>query len=216
LLKRKERSDKGAIRGPHVKQTNKMPRDTIPTLAAVGAGSGLPVPIPSLSHSPSVLNDNVSRIPSTTHAPPAPSTAAATTAASNAVSTSPANLDLIDLLQILNDGLVPDLNFDLDFLNISNDMAAVFPEMMGMQPLTPGYYGNTPGPSSAVYVSDLGLPALPRPTPSPTKSALTPLDVNMGSKHTAAHLEEDVNSGTPAKKQRKKRSDAGIPRGPRK
>ncbi|KAJ7719765.1 hypothetical protein B0H14DRAFT_2642890 [Mycena olivaceomarginata] len=202
LLKRKERSDKGAIRGPRVKQTNKTPRDTIPTLAAVGAGSGLPVPIPSLSHSPSVLDDNVSRIPSTTHAPPVPSTAAATTAASNAASTSPADLDLIDLLQIPNDGLVPDLNFDLDFLNISNDMAAAFPEMMGMQPLTPGYYGNTPGPSSAVYAPDLvGL--------------LTPLDVNTGSKRTAAHLEEDVNSGAPAKKQRKKCSDAGIPRGPR-
>jgi hypothetical protein len=215
LLKRKERSDKGAIRGPRVKETNKTPRDAIPTLAAVGAGSGLPVPIPSLSHSPSVLDDNVSRIPSTTNAPPAPSTAAATTAASDTTPTSSPDLGLTDLLQMSNDGLVPDLDFDLDFLNISNDMAAAFPEMMGMQPLTPGYYGNTPGPSSAVYAPDLGLPALPRPTPSPTKSALTPLDVNTGSKRTAAHL-EDVNIGAPAKKQRKKRSDAGIPRGPRK
>ncbi|KAJ7813872.1 hypothetical protein B0H14DRAFT_3477509 [Mycena olivaceomarginata] len=129
-------------------------------------------PHPRLSHSPSVLDDNVSRIPSTTHAPPVPSTAAATTAASNAASTSPADLDLIDLLQIPNDGLVPDLNFDLDFLNISNDMAAAFPEMMGMQPLTPGYYGNTPGPSSASLCADLGLPALPRPTPSPHQVGL--------------------------------------------
>ncbi|KAJ7830494.1 hypothetical protein B0H14DRAFT_3464740 [Mycena olivaceomarginata] len=205
LLKRKERSDKGAVRGPHVKQTNKTPRDAIPTLAAVGAGSGLPVPIPSLSHSPSVLDNNASRIPSTTNAP----------AASDAAPTSSPDLGLTDLLQMSNDGPVPDLNFDLDFLNISNDMAAAFPEMMGMQPLVPEYYGNGPGPSSAVYAPDLGLAALPRPTPSPTKSALTPLDVNTGSKHTAAHL-EDVNSGAPAKKQRKKRSDAGIARGPRK
>ncbi|KAJ7723595.1 hypothetical protein B0H14DRAFT_2641780 [Mycena olivaceomarginata] len=193
LLKHKERSDKGVIRGPHVKQTNKTP----------------------LSHSPSVLDDNVSRIPSTTNAPPAPSTAAATTAASDAAPTSSPDLGLTDLLQMSNDGLVPDLDFDLDFLNISNGMAAAFPEMMGMQPLMPGYYGNTPGPSSAVYAPDLGLPALPRPTPSPTKSALTPLDVNTGSKRTAAHL-EDVNIGAPVKKQHKKRSDAGIPRGPRK
>jgi hypothetical protein len=125
------------------------------------------------------------------------------------VPTSTPDLDLTDLLRIPTDGLVPDLDFDLDFLNISNDMAAVFPDMMGMQPLTPGYYGNASGPSSAVYAPDLGLPALPRPTPSPTKSALTPLDINTGSKRTAAHL-EDVNSGAPAKKQRKKRSDAGI------
>jgi hypothetical protein len=205
LLKRKERSDKGAVRGPRVKQTNKTPRDAIPTLAAVGAGSGLPVPIPSLSHSPSVLDNNASRIPSTTNAP----------AASDAAPTSSPDLALTDLLQMSNDGPVPDLDFDLDFLNISNDMAAAFPEMMGMQPLVPEYYGNGPGPSSAVYAPDLGLPALPRPTPSPTKSALTPLDVNTGSKRTAAHL-EDVNSGAPAKKQRKKRSDTGIARGPRK
>ncbi|KAJ7896327.1 hypothetical protein B0H14DRAFT_3425685 [Mycena olivaceomarginata] len=212
LLKCKERSDKGAIRGPRMKQTNKTPRDTIPTLAAVSAGSGLPVPIPSLSHSPSVLDHNVLRIPSSINAPPAPSTAAATTATAP---TSSPDLDLTDLLHMPNDGLVPDLDLDLDFLNISNDMAAVFPDMMGMQPLTLGYYGNAPGPSSAVYAPDLGLPVLPRPTPSPTKSALTPLDVNTGSKRTAAHL-EDVNSGAPAKKQCKKRSDAGIPRGPRK
>ncbi|KAJ7862673.1 hypothetical protein B0H14DRAFT_3444611 [Mycena olivaceomarginata] len=167
LLKRKERSDKGAIRGPRVKETNKTPRDAIPTLAAVGAGSGLPVPIPSLSHSPLVLDDNVSRIPSTTNAPPVPSTAAATTAASDTAPTSSPDLGLTDLLQMSNDGLVPDLDFDLDFLNISNNMAAAFPEMMGMQALTPGYYGNTPGPSSAVYAPDLGLPALPRPTPPP-------------------------------------------------
>jgi hypothetical protein len=215
LLKRKERSDKGAIRGPRVKQTNKTPRDTIPTLAAVGAGSGLPVPIPSLSHSPSVLDHNVSGIPSATNAPPASSTAAATTAANDTAPASTPDLDLTNLLHMPDDRLVPSLDFDFDFLNITNDMAAAFPDMMGMQPLMPGYYGNTPEPSSAVYALDLGLPALPRPTPSPTTSVLTLLDVNTGSKRTAAHLEE-VNGRAPAKKQRKKRCDAGISRGPRK
>jgi hypothetical protein len=212
LLKRKERSDKGTVRGPRAKQTQKTPRDTGPTLAVVGAGSGLPVPIPSLSHSPSVLDHDVPRISSNTNAPPAPSTAVATTAASNAAAASTPDLNLTDLLSMSDGAFVPDLDFDLDFLKISSDMAAAFPDMMGMQPLVPEY---APGPSSAVYAPDLGLPALPRPTPSPTKSALTPLDVNTGSKRTAAHL-EDANSGAPAKKQRKKRSDAGIARGPRK
>ncbi|KAJ7812660.1 hypothetical protein B0H14DRAFT_3478701 [Mycena olivaceomarginata] len=210
-----QRSDKGTVRGPRAKQTQKTPRDTGPTLAVVGAGSGLPVPIPSLSHSPSVLDHDVPRISSNTNAPPAPSTAAATTAASNAAAASTPDLNLTDLLGMSDGAFVPDLDFDLDFLKISSDMAAAFPDMMGMQPLVPEYYGNAPGPSSAVYAPDLGLPALPRPTPSPTKSALTPLDVNTGSKRTAAHL-EDVNSGAPAKKQRKKHSDAGIARGPHK
>ncbi|KAJ7823991.1 hypothetical protein B0H14DRAFT_3469740 [Mycena olivaceomarginata] len=116
LLKRKERSDKGAIRGPRVKQTNKTPRDTIPTLAAVGAGSGLPVPIPSLSHSPSVLDHNVSGIPSATNAPPASSTAAATTAANDAAPASTPDLNLTNLLHMPDDRLVPGLDFDFDFL----------------------------------------------------------------------------------------------------
>ncbi|KAJ7832648.1 hypothetical protein B0H14DRAFT_3463261 [Mycena olivaceomarginata] len=222
LLKRKERSDKGTVRGPRAKETQKTSCDAIPTLAVVGAGSGLPIPIPSLSHSPSVLDHNVSHISSNTNAPPAPSTAAATTAPSNAAAASTPDLNLTDLLSMPDGAPIPGLDLDLDFLSISNDMAAAFPDMMGMQSLMPEYYGNAPGLSSAVYAPDLGLPALPRPTPSPTKSALTPLDVNTGSKRTAAHLEDvnsraaDVNSGAPAKKQRKRCSDAGIPRGPHK
>ncbi|KAJ7823515.1 hypothetical protein B0H14DRAFT_3470033 [Mycena olivaceomarginata] len=181
LLKHKERSDKGMVRGLRAKQTQKTPRDTVPTLAVVGAGSGLPVPIPSLSHSPSVHDHDVPHISSNTNTPPAPSTAAATTAASNTAAASTPDLNLTDLLSMPDGALIPDLDFNLDFLKISNDMA---------QPL-------------------------PRPTPSPTKSALTLLDVNTGSKRTAAHL-EDVNSGALAKKQHKKRSDAGIARSPRK
>jgi hypothetical protein len=111
------------------------------------------------------------------------------------------------------DGLIPDLNFNFDFLNISNNMAAMFPNMAGMQPLAPEFYGDAAGPSSEVYALNLGLPALPRPTPFPTKLVLTPLDINTGLKRTAAHL-EDVNSEAPVKKQCKKRSDAGIPCGP--
>jgi hypothetical protein len=57
---------------------------------------------------------------------PWPSTASATTAASNTLPAPTPNLDLTDLLHMLENGLVPDLNFDFDFLNIGNDMAAAF------------------------------------------------------------------------------------------
>ncbi|KAJ7803077.1 hypothetical protein B0H14DRAFT_2613727 [Mycena olivaceomarginata] len=182
--------------------------DNLRTVPA-GAGSGLPVPIPSLSHSPSVLDQNVSHPPAPSTAtttpiatddPPAPSTAATTPIAADTAPAPTPDLDLTDLLHMPEDGLGPDLNFNLDFLQISNDMAAAFPNMAGMEPFAPGSYGDAGGPSSAVYAPDL---------------VLTPLDVNTGSKRTAAHLEE-INSGAPAKKQRKKRCDAGIARGPRK
>ncbi|KAJ7898208.1 hypothetical protein B0H14DRAFT_2557248 [Mycena olivaceomarginata] len=205
LLKRKERSNKGT--------TNRTLRDTGPTLAVVGAGSGLAVPI--LAPSPSVIDRNVSHTPSTTNTPPTPSTVAATATATHTVPAPTPDLNLTDLLHMPEDGLGPGLDFGLDFLGISNDMAAVFPGIVGMEPFAPGHYGDAGGPSGAVYAPDLGLPPLPRPPISPTRSVLTPLDVNMGSKRTAAHLEE-VNSGAPAKKQRKRRSDAGIARGPRK
>jgi hypothetical protein len=184
-----------------------------PTLAVVGAGSGLPVHNPILSHSPSVTDRNVLHITSTTNTPPMPSTATTTPTATDTAPAPTPDLDLTDLLHMLEDGLSPDLDFDLDFLQISNDMAAVFPSMAGMEPFAPGSYGDAGGPSSAVYAPDSGLPPLPRPPISPTRSVLTPLDVNTGSKCTAAHLEE-VNSAAPAKKQSKKCSNAGIARGP--
>ncbi|KAJ7798449.1 hypothetical protein B0H14DRAFT_2617874 [Mycena olivaceomarginata] len=217
LLKRKERSDKGTVRGPRAKETQKMLHNAVPTLAVVGAGSGLGLAVPIVALSPSVVDRNVLHIPSTTNTPPAPSPVTAT-ATATATDTAPAptpDLDLTNLLHMPEDGLGPDLDFGLDFLEISNDMAAVFPDMVGMEAFGPGRYGDAGGPSSAVYAPDLGLPPLPRPPISPTRLFLTPLDVNTGSKCNAAHLEE-VNSGAPAKKQHKKRSDAGIAHGPRK
>ncbi|KAJ7718181.1 hypothetical protein B0H14DRAFT_3521775 [Mycena olivaceomarginata] len=177
LLKRKERSDKGTVRGPRVKQTQKTPRDTGPTLAVVSAGSGLPVPIPSLSHSPSVLDHDVPRISSNTNAPPAPSTAAATTAASNAAAASTPDLNLTDLLSMSDGALGSDLDFDLDFLKISSDMAAAFPDMMGMQATCARILWERPGAVQRCLCARPGFASTPRPTPSPTKSALTPLDV---------------------------------------
>jgi hypothetical protein len=215
LLKRKERSNKGTVRGPRAKETQKTLRDAVPTLAVVGAGSGLGLAHPIVALSPSVVDGNVLHIPSTTNTPPAPSPITATATATDTAPAPTPDLDSTDLLHMPEDGLGPDLDFGLDFLEISNDMAAAFPDMVGMEAFGPGRYGDAGGPSSAVYAPDLGLPPLPRPPISPTRSFLTPLDVNTGSKRNAAHLEE-VNSGAPAKKQRKKRSDAGIARGPRK
>jgi hypothetical protein len=137
LLKRKERSDKGTVRGPRTKQTNRTLRDTGPTLAVVGAGSGLAVPI--LAPSPSVIDCNVSHTPSTTNTPLTPSTVAATATATDTVPAPTPDLNLTDLLHMPEDGLGPGLNFGLDFLGISNDMAAAFPGIVGMEPFAPGH-----------------------------------------------------------------------------
>ncbi|KAJ7857953.1 hypothetical protein B0H14DRAFT_3447652 [Mycena olivaceomarginata] len=200
LLKRKERSDKGTVRGPRAKQTNRTLRDTGPTLAVVGAGSGLAVPI--LAPSPSVIDRNVSHTPSTTNTPLTPSTVAATATATDTVPAPTPDLNLTDLLHMPEDGLGPGLDFGLDFLGISNDMAGGVPRHSGDGAICAGTLRGRGWTVRRSLCTGLG-------------SVLTPLDVNTGSKRTAAHLEE-VNSGAPAKKQRKRRSDAGIARGPRK
>ncbi|KAJ7722165.1 hypothetical protein B0H14DRAFT_3520404 [Mycena olivaceomarginata] len=192
LLKRKKRSDKG-------------------TLSVQGVALLSPFSPPS----PSVIDRNVSCTPSTTNTPLTPSTVTATTTATDTMPAPTPDLDLTNLLHMPEDGLGPGLDFSLDFLGISNDMAAAFPSIVGMEPFALGHYGDAGGPSGTVYAPDLGLPLLPRPPISPTRSVLTPLDVNTSSKRTAADLEEG-NSGTLAKKQHKKCSDTGIARGPRK
>ncbi|KAJ7812256.1 hypothetical protein B0H14DRAFT_3879734 [Mycena olivaceomarginata] len=106
------------------------------------------------------MDYNVSHIPSTTNTPSMPSTATATTAASNTTPTPSPDLDLTDLLHMPENGLIFDLNFNIDFLNISSNMAAVFPNMVGMQPFALGYYGDAAGPPIAVYALDLGLPVI--------------------------------------------------------